>query len=51
MPPAEYVMGNYVDRVEVVDGALHITFRKTEISDAEIDAVGAYIADSARKPR
>lgn len=26
-------------------------FRKTELSDAEIDAVSAYIADSARKPR
>ena len=26
-------------------------FRKTELSDAEIDAVSAYIADAARKPR
>lgn len=26
-------------------------FRKTEISDAEIEAVSAYIADTARKPR
>jgi mono/diheme cytochrome c family protein len=26
-------------------------FRKTEISDAEIDAVSAYIGDAARRPR
>lgn len=26
-------------------------FRKTELSDAEIDAISAYIADAARRPR
>ena len=34
MPPAEFVIGNYVDRVEVVDGALHVTMRKDGINPA-----------------
>ena len=32
LPPAEYVIGNYVDRVDLVDGAMHVTFRKDGIS-------------------
>jgi type IV pilus assembly protein PilA len=32
LPPAEYVVGNYVDRVDLVDGALHVGFRKSGIN-------------------
>ena len=32
LPPAEFVVGKEVDRVDLVDGALQVTFRKTGIN-------------------
>jgi type IV pilus assembly protein PilA len=32
MPPAEFMVGNYVDRVDVAEGAMHVQYAKTGIN-------------------